>query len=289
MRSDKYNVEEKKEDIKEPIKKESNILKKILIIIIIVLVLLFIYSKFINPNELKINEYKIEHSLINKDYDGFKIVHISDIHYGTHINSKKLNKIVKKINELKPDIVIFTGDLFDKDIVLNEDNYNELITTLSNIEAKLYKYAIAGDEDDNEKYYSILDNSNFILLDNKYKLLFNNSEVPLVLYGFDNNNPDYSILDDEEFNSYYKIALIHKPDEYSKLSNTDLILAGHSLGGTINIINPLFKKEGSKEYYKKHYSFENKELFISYGLGTNKLGIRFNNSPSINLYRLYNK
>lgn len=286
MRSDRYKEEEKviedKQEEKQAANKKSK--KKYIFIFLFLIILLFGYSRFICPNIIEVKEYKIENSLLDENFNGFKIVHISDIHYGTNINEKKLKDIVKRINDLKPDIVIFTGDLIDKDISINENSINVIKDALKDISTTHYKYAISGNED-NEIYYDILDDADFILLDNKEELLFNNSQTPIVIAGFTENN--YDILDNEDYNDLFKIALVHKPDDAANITNANLILSGHSLGGIINIVNPLFRFKGATKYYKEHYSFDERDLFISYGLGTNKLNIRFNNNPSINLYRLY--
>lgn len=290
MRSDRYEIEEEKE--KEEEKQSNNTfnkIKKIAIIVFIICLIIFCYARFIEPNFLTIKEYKVEHSLIDRSYDGFKIVHISDIRYGTTVNKEKLNEIVKKVNDLNPDIIVFTGNLFDKDTMLNEENYNDIITSLSELKPKLYKYAISSEEDsENNNYYNIIDQSDFILLDNKSKLLFYKSVNPLVIIGLDSKAPDYSILNNEEEQNYYKIILTHDPDYIDNMNSANLILSG-SIGGVINLGNPLFKEKNATKYFKEHYSFDDKELFVSNGLGTNKYKLRLNNIPSISLYRLYNK
>ncbi len=288
MRSDRYELEEEQEN-QEETKKTFGRYKKIAIIIFVIFLIIFCYARLIEPNFIVIKEHKVEHSLINKDYDGFKIAHISDIRYGTTINKEKLEQIVKKVNDLNPDIIVFTGNLFDKDTILNDDNYHDIITTLSELKPKLYKYAISSKSDnENDNYYDVIDKADFILLDNKTKLLFYKSTTPLVIVGLNSDNPDYSILDNEEEKDYYKIVLTHEPDYIDNLSSGNLVLSG-SIGGIVNIINPLFKEENVTNYYKEHYSFDDKELFVSNGLGTNKYKLRFNNLPSISLYRLYNK
>lgn len=300
MRSDRY-LEENKEKVKlekeEQKSKEqeekTRKRKKKIAIAIIVLLLFILYAHVIDPTIFTVREYKVESAILPKSFDGLKIVHISDIHYGTTIDKKKLNKIVTMVNELKPDVVVFTGDLFDKDIVLNEDNYKEMTKALGKIEPRLYKYAITGNEDGaNEKYYEIIDNAGFTLLDNKAKVLFDNGLDPIVFFGFPSSleeKPDYSILDNEEYKDYYKIVLLHEPDAVTSLSNADLVLAGHTMGGIVSVGTPLFKPEGASKYYKETYTLKNTQLFISNGLGTNQYGIRFLNHPTINLYRLYKK
>ena len=113
---------EKNKKIEKEIKKEVKIEKKekrkkrnrkFLAFIISLLIIFFIYSYFIEPNLLVVNEKVILSSNIKEDLHGIKIVHFSDLHYGSSINSKNIKKVINKINELEPDIVVFTGDLLD--------------------------------------------------------------------------------------------------------------------------------------------------------------------------------
>ena len=110
-------------------------MKKVVLVLIILLILFigtFLYARFIGTKGLKVKEYKIVNSKITNDYYGLKIVHLSDIHFGT-INTKELEKIVEKVNYIEPDIIVLTGDL------LSEKTYSkeELINTLSKLESKL--------------------------------------------------------------------------------------------------------------------------------------------------------
>ena len=87
------------------------------------------------------------------------------------------------------------------------------------------------------------------------------------------------------------ITLIHKPDEIKNLDNTNLVFAGHSLGGQIKLpfIGGLKKIDGASTYLDSYYQVNNKQLYISNGIGTQDISFRFYNTPSITLYRLYNK
>ena len=86
---------------------------KVLKIIIILLVILFSYMAYFNSFIIKVKEYSLTDSNLPKSFDGLKIAQISDIHYGTSIKEINLKMIVKRLNELKPDVVVFTGDLID--------------------------------------------------------------------------------------------------------------------------------------------------------------------------------
>mgnify|MGYP000677626854 CR=1 FL=1 len=85
-------------------------------------------------------EYSIKDNNIPSDFDGLKIIHFSDLHYNRAINIKKVKNIVKEINLINPDIVVFTGDLIDQDANLTNEDYNQLTNILNDIKAKYGKY-----------------------------------------------------------------------------------------------------------------------------------------------------
>ena len=94
---------------------------KILFFLIILFVLLFLYARYINTSGFIVKEVAIIDEEMDANYNGFKIVHFSDLHYGRTTFEEDLNKIVEEINKLEPDVIVFTGDLFDTDSVSDED------------------------------------------------------------------------------------------------------------------------------------------------------------------------
>ena len=207
---------EKNKKIEKEIKKEVKIEKKekrkkrnrkFLAFIISLLIIFFIYSYFIEPNLLLVNEKVILSSNIKEDLHGIKIVHFSDLHYGSSINSKNIKKVITKINELKPDIVVFTGDLLD---VRYTEKYTKkeidvLTNALKDINASLGKYSIIGNHDYNYNELSnIYYNSNFNLLVNKNDIIYGKEGSTIGIYGFDNityGSPNIEGLKDNSFNS----------------------------------------------------------------------------------------
>lgn len=271
------------------------------IIIVAIITIILLYARFIGTSGLKIKEYKIINLNIISEYHGLKVVHLTDIHYGTTINEKKLMNIVEKINFINPDIVVITGDLLDEKVEYNKD---EIINSLKQIKAKLGKYAISGNHDyPIENYNSIIKESGFTNLDNTYELIYNNTNQPIVISGISSNLIDTTDLNTktEKFNEYistngkpiYSILLIHEPDYIDNLdfNNYDLVLAGHSHNGQINI--PLLKKlylpDGSDKYIDGHYNIDNTDIFVSNGIGTSGVKFRLFSKPSFNFYRITNK
>ena len=290
----------REEPIQEKTKEKKNHpkLKIFFIIMTIIIVALVCYSRFIEPNIITVKEYKITSNKIPDSFHGLKIVQFSDIHYGTTIDIDKLNKIVDDINKLKPDIIFFTGDLFDKNIIISTEDQTNITNSLSRLNCTLYKYAIYGDEDlDFPVYEEIMHSSNFKLLNNENTLLYYEDNIPIDIIGFNSlsTNPNYTIItnyvDDYDTTNVYKIVLTHETNSIDNFINynPDLVLAGDTLGGLVNIpfLKPLFINANSNKYYKNYYRINNTDLYISNGLGTSTIHSRFNNYPSISLYRLY--
>ncbi len=273
--------------------KKPNKLVSFLIFIAIVIILGLLWARYISTSGLIVKEYKVESANLPASFHGLKIVHFSDLHYLTTIKEKELKSLVAQINELNPDIVVFTGDLIDEDHNPSEEELTLLQDYLSQIKATLFKYAISGNHDYVASDINALyQNTGFKYLENVREDIYYEGATPISLYGFPSSlegEPDYSILDEE--NNNFKIILIHEPDSISNISaaTPNLVLAGHSHGGQVRfpIVGALYTPVGSKKYYEEHYSINNTELYISSGLGTSALRIRFFNKPSINLYRLY--
>lgn len=312
-RSDRYNEEKKVEQKEEKIKikkkkiKKENIeeekefnpfLKKLIIFIILVISSFLIYSMLIEPNLLEVKEYKLETSKIEENFHGYKIVQFSDINYGTSFTEKDLEKTINKINKLKPDIVFFTGNLINKNVTIDEKTEKKIIKLLNKLETPLYKFAIYGSSDYNDTFEKIMYESSFKILDNESTLIYNKDETPIMITGFNNNKKeqDYTIvtnpINEIDTTNFYKIILTHNPNviDEIKLYNPDLVLSGKTLGGYIDLAftKPLILDE-SIRYYEDYQKINQTRLYISSGLGTEKVSMRFNNLPSINLYRLYKK
>ena len=278
---------------------EGSKLKKIIMYIILLIALIVIYSIYIEPKLLfTIHEYGIETNKIDDKMDGLKIVHFSDIHYGTTINKDELDRVIKKINKIKPDIILFTGDLFDKNIILHKDSIKDIKKLFNKLNSTSYKYAIYGDNDYNNKdeYIDIMESAKFTILDNNYKLIYMDSNNPIEIIGINKyENKDYSFIDSPiegiDTSNIYKIIIDHEVDNIDnyKNSNIDLILNAHSMGGIINIplLGRIINEKGAKKYKDNIFDINNTKVYNSNGIGTSSLKVRFNNIPSINFYRIY--
>ena len=303
MTREEMNEEKKKElfreENKEKTKKIIKISLKIFFFVLIIFMSFFFYTSYVSTTHIIVKEERIISGKLPKSFNGVKLIQFSDLHYGSTMYEEDVKKIVKLINERKPDIVVFTGDLITTKYNLKSEEQERLISQLKKIDATLGKYAIMGNED-GENFITIFNQSGFNVLNNSYDLIYNDDNKPILLTGTNSMLKEqvdlkatYGYYSEPTHNSnIFTISLIHEPDlvtEIESLYNVDLYLAGHSHNGNIRI--PYFGSfsnvVGAKEYNNPYYNLGDSQLYISSGLGTNNgLGIRLFCRPSINFFRL---
>ena len=275
------------------------ILYTILILLSIILMTL-VYARFIGIIGLKTNEIPYKSSTLAASYNGLKIVHFSDIHYKKAISNEKIEHLITEINKIKPDIILFTGDLIDTSCELTNKDNKFLIKELSKLNSKYGNYAVLGDNDylKEDTIKSIYIQSNFTLLENSSTIIYNEENNKIFIGGLSSST--YEEADINKVMSYFannnesmfKILLTHEPDYIETVLNNysdiNLILAGHSINGSINIplIKKLFLPPEAKKYYKPYYHKNNTDIYISNGIGLNNFNFRLFNHPSLNFYRI---
>ena len=263
-------------------KKNIRILKLFLISLIFVLIaasIAIIGCNYIGNRNFKETFYSVSSLKVNNKV---RIIQISDLHNCSY--GKDDNELVSRVQKLKPDLIIYTGDIIDSQAE-SDERVISLCKQLSVVAPSYYIYG----NNEVEKYYDIPLTQQ--ALDTKYgfndnnrepgkllefsdeltkkleasgvKVLKNNSETILVgttqvdIYGVLTSNPSsFWSYAGESFDEYMysnqnnlKITAIHEPlvfEEYFPDSWGDLVLAGHNHGGTVKIpmIGPLYTHDG---------------------------------------------
>ena len=273
---------------------------KFIITLFLLSVILLIYARYVSTSGLVTKEYTIDNQNVPTGFDGLKIVHFTDLHYNRAITLDKVKSIVKEINLINPDIVVFTGDLIDHDVILTNEDYQDLTNVLSEINAKYGKYAVLGNHDyesDKDKIIELYNHSSFKYLENDYDIIYDNNNESIFIGGI--GNVSYNLDDLDKTMSYvkdkedinYKIIIVHEPDIADKIINNyhvTLILAGHSHNGQIRLpfIGALYTPPLAKKYYDNYYQLGDTKLYISSGIGVSTINYRLFNPPSINFYRI---
>ncbi|MDO1513895.1 metallophosphoesterase [Maribacter confluentis] len=275
---------------------------------------IILYAIFSAVYRFKVHHINLKLETLPQQFNGIRIVHISDLHLGS-FNYKYhiLERAIKKINELNPDLIVFTGDLVN--------NFSWELrgwhTVLKKLKAKDGKFAVLGNHDygdysqwatpeekrrnfnEIQEFYIKTD---FTLLRNEAKLL-EKANTSLAIIGVENwGNPEFKKYGDLQKamknvdGANFKILLSHDPTHWSEEvahhTSIDLTLSGHTHGMQAGI-NFRTKKWSPIKYKYKHwaglYKENNQYLYVTRGLGWMGFPGRLGMRPEITLIELYKK
>ncbi|WP_223700424.1 metallophosphoesterase [Sutcliffiella deserti] len=257
------------------------------------------YARYIEPKQIKKETHTITNSKIPEGFTGLKIVQFSDTHVGHYFEQEDLERVVKMINEEKPDVVFFTGDLMDDPLIYK--NPHDLIPILSNIQAPLGKFAIFGNHDHGgygtETYDEIMVAAQFRMLKNESTFIELKDKSKIYIAGVDDlmlGRPDFRQTLNGIPEDSFTILLSHEPDAAKEISeefNASFQLSGHSHGGQVQLpfIGPLITPPLGSKYYEGFYQFNELTLFVNRGLGTTRKPLRFMAPPEITSFILERK
>lgn len=258
----------------------------------------YFYANRIEPNLLDINYQQMQHPFIPRSFDGIKIVQFSDTHLGFQYNLNQFEKLVKKINNLKPDLIFFTGDLIDEPNKYPE--INQLVPILQQLKAPLGQYCIFGNHDHggygSDIYRNIMETSNFTVLLNESKPIKLKNGSKIYLIGIDDamlGQPDLKLALNQVPNNMFKLLLSHAPDlaETAVQYQIHWQLSGHSHGGQVKIpfVGALVTPPFARVYTEGLYTIGESSpltLYVNRGIGTTRLPFRFMARPELTIFTL---
>ncbi|RLE66962.1 MAG: hypothetical protein DRJ47_01310 [Thermoprotei archaeon] len=244
------------------------------------------YMVLIEPNFIIVEELHIKSRELPSSFDGFRIVHISDLHLkGIGFRESYSLDIIRS---LRPDIIVVTGDLFER-----SHEGRLAIEYLRNLIQLAPVIMVYGNHEHwsgfNLNYFKkMAENIGVKVLVNEYVILKRGEDL-LIVVGVDDPYTGNADLEKAlDFNvSGFTLLLSHSPQIVDSASGkVDLILTGHTHGGQIflPLIGPLFIPLPPK--YRKYHSgifhLNNTLLYVNRGLGTS-FWVRFLSPPEITL------
>ncbi|PEC23181.1 metallophosphoesterase [Bacillus cereus] len=287
------------------VKKEHKIsILKIFIIsfisIVMITVSLYFYATEIERKLVTVTWNEIEAATIPKEFNNKRILQFSDVHLGPEFSLKQLDNLVEKMNELRPDIVVFTGDLIDKFGSYNAER-EEAKGILQKIHAPLGKYAVFGNHDRGGGgslfYKKYMEESGFSVLVNEVQKIKVDNGNYITISGLDDfllGKPQIDStlknLKQKDFN----MLLVHEPDVVDKVGRypVDFQMSGHSHGGQVQIpfVGPLITTKLAEKYVEGMYELEGKGkplyLYVNRGIGTTRMPVRFWSVPELAVFVL---
>ncbi|MBE9048091.1 metallophosphoesterase [Pleurocapsales cyanobacterium LEGE 10410] len=268
---------------------------KFTIIAITLLTCCYIYSSKIEPNWIEVVSIELTIPNLSIAFNEFKIVQISDLHASRFMPEKRLERIIKLVNQQRPDAIAITGDIITKG---SRFDSQKLIQELSKLRSRTGTLAVLGNHDHWAKQLNelkqVLASSKINNLDNQVYEIERGSNK-LAFAGIDDpywGRPDLEQVIAQLPDNSVAILLVHEPDYIEKAAKTHkfaLQLSGHSHGGQIRIpfLDPLVLPYGGKKYFIGLSKVEDTIEYTNRGLGMTGLPLRFNSRPEITVFTLH--
>lgn len=259
---------------------------------------LLFYAYVMEPRFLVIHEETLKIPNWSANLNGFKVVAISDIHGGSnHVTEEKLKTLVERANAQNPDIIVLLGDYVSQTRGKKSDLKMPIETIAENLKgfrAKYGVYAVIGNHDwwyDDKKIQSELERAGIKVLENDVAPVKVGDET-VWIWGIEdlwrNRKVPVSALEKIP-NKQNILAITHNPDSLlASPKEISLMIAGHSHGGQVSY--PFY---GPKAYVNDprfmagEAVVDGKHIFITTGIGTSVVPLRFRVPPEIAVLTLF--
>lgn len=243
---------------------------------------------FLEPYWIETQEVVIESPQIPSEFDGKKVVFLSDIHAGPFFDQKRVNDIVNQVNALHPDLILLGGDY-----VSGDSGYvNSTFESLSKLQAPLGVYAVLGNSDPQYATWKALNNSIITDIGNMGVWIGNGTKIRVGGVGdLSNDWQNQEAAVDTATPENFVMLVSHEPDYFPEVnkSKVDIVLSGHTHGGQITFFGiwaPFVPSKYGQKYRTGVVKEDNSTLIISNGVGTVGLPLRFFARPQIIVLKL---
>jgi predicted MPP superfamily phosphohydrolase len=253
-------------------------------ILAVIGIVCFLYGYFVEPYRLQVNKFEIGTQKVSNT--SFRIVQISDLHCDKRLLNEE--EIVKIVNSLEPDIIVFTGDSINTPKAMTRFQ-----NTLCDLKAGLGKFAVRGNfEIWYWKNLLVFDNTGFRVLDEDNIEIKKDSEK-LYLTGLSCGHPEqYDKVLSNVPDDRFSVFMYHYPDLIDKVQNKnlDLYLCGHTHGGQVAL--PFYGAiitlaEHGKKYEAGMYKVGDTLMYVNRGAGLDGFWlprVRFFARPEIAIF-----
>lgn len=269
--------------------------KRIRVALLALLILILgclIWGVFIEPNRLIVRQQTIQIDNWPKELSGLRIAVIGDIHTGApFINEQKLKRIVELTNQQNPDLIVLLGDYMSPNSWHSHRVEPEVTAAgLKDLKAPLGVYTILGNHDwwyNGEKVRRAFEENGIPVLDNEVvEIKWRDKSFWLVGLADLWTRPQHigeTVAKTPPGSP--TIALTHNPDIFPRLPQAvPLLLAAHTHGGQVNIPligTPIVPSRFGSKYTAGHVFENGHHMFVTTGIGTSILPVRFRVPPEI--------
>jgi predicted MPP superfamily phosphohydrolase len=259
------------------------------------------YAGLVEPNRLTVKRVEIKIGHLPETFNGTKIAQISDIHFGEFLGADHVRDVVREVNALEPDVVVFTGDLATfpgtNDPRQRKQAAVKAIPAgpiMAELKTRLGRFAVLGNHDvktDPVMLAEAITQSGMTVVRNKSVPVERDGQR-IWIAGIDDYYAGVDIPGTLSGISKGEVVvtLVHEPDLADAVAKypVDLQLSGHSHGGQVRIpfIGAPILPPMAEKYPLGFYRIGNLQLYTNPGVGVVGLPIRFDCPPEITLVTL---
>jgi len=270
------------------------------LLIILTVIALGVWAFIIEPNKLVVHPESIALPGWPTKLNGLKVAALGDIHAGSlFINDAKLREIVELTNSQHPDLIVLLGDFMVQNGIFKWEVAPEKIATgLKDLKAPLGVYAVLGNHDwwfNGDQVRSALESVGIKVIDNQVTQLTRDHDSFWLVGLADSWTQEQKIK--ETFAKVPAggrvIAITHNPDVFLQMpANCLLLIAAHTHGGQVNL--PYFGRLVVPSNYGQRFAAgkideDGKQLFVTTGIGTSIVPVRFRVPAEIAVLTLNSK
>lgn len=268
--------------------------KIVLVSLFVIALSLIVYAVVIEPDRLIVRKQTIKLTPCPAELNGLRVAAISDIHAGSpHINLEKIRRMVEMTNNHQPDLILLAGDFVIQNVIGGSFvEPDALAKELKNLKADGGIYATLGNHDwwyNAARVRDSFELAGIRVLDNQaVKIELKGRSFWLAGFADEwEGNPKINetlkqVADDSPI-----IAFTHNPDLFPAIpKRVSLTIAGHTHGGQVAlplIGRPIVPSKFGQRYAIGHVIEDGKHLFVTPGIGTSIIPVRFGVPPEISL------
>ncbi len=248
-------------------------------------------SALTEPFRLTVEHHQIHLRRLPRELDGFRIVQLSDIHHSPFTSREQIERAVETANSLQPDIVALTGDYVSKERAYAAP----CAELLSGLRARHGVYAVLGNHDHWTDAALITDlfraeGITTVLVNQGMR--FENNGAAFWLAGVDDTMvglEDLPLALAGSSDNEFKLLLAHNPIILRRAARAgvDLVLSGHTHGGQVRLRSERNTAGRPRRRLLKGLARQGEtQIYITRGLGTVVLPVRFGCPPEVSLLEL---
>ena len=241
-------------------------------------------------NSLSVEKIDIKLKRLPKKMDGFRLVHLSDVHHSPFTSLEHIARAVEVSNRLQPDMFILTGDYVSHD----SEYIAPVAKVLGKLESEFGTFACLGNHDhwtDAELVTECFRKAKINVLINE-GLRFSARDASFWLCGVDDymvGKTDLRAALHGAFPDEMKLLLAHNPVIVRQAArfDVDLVLSGHTHGGQVKLRDEERRVLPNRKLKNGLHCRKDTQIYITRGIGTVVLPIRYQCPPEISLIELH--